>query len=597
MTNLIYRFRSLALAALLGCLSAGFTACSDDDPALPGTGIETAQWTDVNDVDIKGQTLIYEFDAPAKWSASTPDEDWVHILTPSGEMGLSSLRVKVDPNEGDLGRSSTVTVKVDGYAEPCVLTLRQGDGVLEKGDGRYREVNKWIYEYMAERYLWNEQIPQLQLDYTLDYQKFLDQMLNRIAAFDNVNAEDGHWSEGKRQYWYTNIDSSAPVSRAAGDTNTDSGLLIMGAQIDTNDGRELGFAVLWCTPGSPADQEGIKRGQFIRKVNDIAITMDNYQELGSRVINGNCTLDVYDIVFSANGIATITPVTNVFIGKWSYKDPSIYTSRILTVKGDKKVAYLNYMGFYMDFDADLIDTFRQFKEAGVDELILDLRYNSGGHVLSSTLLGTLIAGSAHQGEIYVRTTYNSDRTAKGEVGDYRIGDAAVPEGTGTYELIPQGLTQSLGLTKVYVIATETTASASELVINGLRGLGIEVNLIGTTTNGKNVGMEGTRYTYRNYDFYFYPITFYCQNAKGFNAYSEGFKPDVEFDDTYYFPCDFGTERDPYTNLALQWIIDGSKPSVTTNSRSTMANYRPMKMTEDMKQPMTRRLGGNLQMRD
>ena len=597
MTNFIYKFRSFALAAALGCLSAGFTACSDDDPALPGNGIETAQWSEVNDVDINGQTVVFEFDAPARWSASTPDEEWVHILTPKGEQGLSSLRVKVDPNEGEIGRTTTVNVKVDGYAEPCVLTLRQGDGVLEKGDGRYREVNKWLYQYMAERYLWNENIPELQLDYTLDYQKFLDQMLNRIAAFDNVNAEDGHWNNGKREYWYTNIESTAPISRAAGDTNTDSGLLIMGAQFDTENSHEIGFAVLWCTPGSPADQEGIKRGQFIRKVNDIAVTLDNYQELGSRVLNGNCTLDVYDVEFSTDGIATITPVTNVFVGKWSYKDPSIYTSRIMTTKAGKKIAYLNYMGFYMDFDADLIDIFRQYKEAGVEDLILDLRYNSGGHVLSSTLLGTLIAGSAHQGEIYVRTTYNADRAAKGEVGDYKIGDANVPEGTGTYDLIPQGLSQSLGLSKVYVIATENTASASELVINGLRGLGLQVNLIGTTTNGKNVGMEGTRYTYRNYDFYFYPITFYCQNAKGFRSYSEGFKPDVEFDDSQYYPCDFGSEKDPYTNIALQWITSGSKPNISNNSRSFAGNYRSLKMTDEMKQPLTRRLGGNIQMRN
>ena len=396
MTSL-YRIKAFIVAAAVGCLSVGFSSCSDDDPALPGTGIEMAQWTEVNDVDINGQILVYEFEAPADWSATAADDEWVHVLTPEGAKGLSSLRVKVDPNDGILGRSSTVTVKVDGYAEPCVLTLRQGDGVLEKGDGRYREVNKWIYEYMEERYLWNDHVPDLLLDYTLDYQQFLSRMLNGIAEFDNVNAEDGHWADGKRQYWYTNIDSSAPLSRTAGDTNTDSGLLIMGASLTGDDGADhVGLAVLWCTPGSPADKENIKRGHFISKVNNTEITMENYRELGTRALNGNCTLDINDVVFSSSGIATITPVQSIFIGKYSYTDPSIYASKILELKNGKKVAYINYMGFYMTYDSELIDLFGQFKDAGVDDLIIDKRYNHGGHVLSSTVLGTLVAGSAHK---------------------------------------------------------------------------------------------------------------------------------------------------------------------------------------------------------
>lgn len=596
--TIIKNIKALMLSAAIVCLTAGcFTACSDDDPKLPGNGIEKAQWADVNDVNINGQTLIYEFDAPARWHATADNEEWVHILTPDGNQGLSSLRIKVDPNEGTLGRTSTVKIDVEGYADPCILTLRQGEGILERGDGRYREVNKWIYDYMDKRYLWNEPISELQLDYTIDYQKFLDQMLNGIAGFDNVNAEDGHWANGQREYWYTNIESSAPLSRTAGETSTDSGLAIMGATVDTNDGKAVGFATLWCTPGSPAAEEDIKRGQFISKVNSIEVTMQNYRDLGAQVINGNCTIDVNDIEFSSAGIATLTPVKSVFIGKWSYNDPSIYGSRILTTTSGKKVAYLNYMGFHMNYDNALIDIFRQFKEAGVNDLILDLRYNPGGHVLSSTVLGTLIAGSAHKGEIYVRTTYNKTRTEAGEVGDYKIGEPENPELVAGYDKITQALTQSLGLSTVYVITSETTASASELVINGLRGLGVTVNTIGLTTNGKNVGMEGVHYVYRNYDFWFYPITFYCQNAKGFKDYSEGFAPDFEYDDSNLFPCEFGTEKDAYSYFALQWINSGTKPSTSKASRAASGNFRQLPMTQEMKSPMTRRLGGNIQIRE
>ncbi len=584
------------LTVALGSMAVGFTSCSDDEPALPGNGIEVAQWSEINDVPLAENTVIYEFDAPAKWTAAVEDAEWLHLLTKEGVEGKSSMRVTVDANDGRFGRTANVLIHVKGYAEPCVLTLRQGDGLLEKGDGRYRGANEEIYKYMAERYLWNEHIPELQLDYTIDYRKFLDMMLNDIAEFDNVNAEDGHWVDGKREYWYTNIVSNAPTSRTAGDTNTDSGLLVMPASIDTDDGEALGFAVMWCTPGSPADEHSIKRGHFITKVNNIAVTRENYRELGSRIMNGTCTLDVNDISFSDNGIATVTPLMSVYVSKFSYPDPSVYTTRILTLKSGKKVGYINHMGFHMDFDQQVIDAFGKFKEAGIDELIIDLRYNPGGHVLSSTVLGTLVAGQAHKGDIYVKTTYNASRMAEGVRTDYKIGVAENPEyveGTG-YDKIPAALSNSLGMSKVYVITTDNTASAAELVINGLRGLDINVNLVGLTSNGKNVGMEGYRFPYNKYEFMFYPITFYCQNAKGFKDYATGFKPDFEFDDSTRYPFDFGTEDDAYTYFTLKWIQDGVKPTYNQASRAAKGNFRPLPMTEEMKAPMTRRLGGNIQ---
>lgn len=74
-----------------------------------------------------------------------------------------------------------------------------------------------------------------------------------------------------------------------------------------------------------------------------------------------------------------------------------------------------------------------------------------------------------------------------------------------------------------------------MVINGLRGLDIEVNLIGQTTNGKNVGMEGVMRSFYNHEFLLYPVTFYVENAKGFRDYSTGFVPDVEIDDSAIYP--------------------------------------------------------------
>lgn len=82
----------------------------------------------------------------------------------------------------------------------------------------------------------------------------------------------------------------------------------------------------------------------------------------------------------------------------------------------------------------------------------------------------------------------------------------------------------MNLSKVYCLVSGQTASASELVINSLRGIDIEVILIGEQTNGKNVGMEGTEFTTKAGTYEFFPITFQSYNAKDFGKYEKGFPP-------------------------------------------------------------------------
>ena len=235
---------------------------------------------------------------------------------------------------------------------------------------------------------------------------------------------------------------------------------------------------------------------------------------------------------------------------------------------DKKVGYLLYNSFNLYYDSALIDAFRAFGAEGVDAVVLDLRYNGGGHVVSSAVLGTLIAGPAHQGEIYTKTSYNEDR--KNETVDtYRIGEASYNASNPkyyVYQPIASALDAAVSLPEVYVLCTSSTASASELVINGLRGIGIDVHLIGETTNGKNVGMEPKSATYGGYSYVFSPITFYSVNAQGFNDYSNGFAPDIEADDALWYGSgtvangEFGNpELDEMLNVAVEWILKGSQP--------------------------------------
>lgn len=592
--SFLNKVRNSFLSACIGFLPvAMLQSCSDDDngPNYPN-GTYMADWAEVNDAAIDGEIMIFNFEATAPWTAASTEE-WCKVLSPEGVAGQSTLRLEIAPNTSLKGRSTEVTISVAGAAEQTVVAVRQGDGDIEHGSGTYRDVNKWVYDYMAEMYLWNDNIPKLELDYSVDYQSFLKSMLDGVASFDNANKDDGVMI-GDQRIYFTYIDSNAPISRGVGDQINDSGIMsIGGARFEVEGGgMALGLVIRLVAPDTEAAKAGIKRGDFITKVNGITVTESNYQSLASSIFKGNVTVTVNDVDFTGSA-AVVTPRGDISFSSSVYTDPAIYKASVATTASGKKVGYLLHMGFDMAYDEQMIDIFNLFKTEGIDELIIDLRYNPGGMVLSSTVLGTLVAGSQHKDKIYLRTTYNSARTAKGEKGEYFIGNPSNPENPEGYQNIAKALDAAVGLKRVFVITSGTTASASELLINGLRGIGIEVNTIGLRTLGKNAGMEGIRQSFLRYVFTFYPITFYCENAQGFRDYAGGFPADLELDETSIYPGDFGTSADYLSRAALQWADTGQKPS-TGRSRSAAGTISALDVTDN--DNAFRRMGGSIVMR-
>ena len=179
-----------------------------------------------------------------------------------------------------------------------------------------------------------------------------------------------------------------------------------------------------------------------------------------------------------------------------------------------------YSAFESGFDQELFDVFKEFKSQNITELILDLRYNGGGDVTSANLMSSCIAG-----DFCVDKTFASYMKA---LGNQRpIQKFAYSQ----YDNLSTSLSAGgLKLQKIYCLVTDDSASASELVINALRGIDIEVILIGTTTHGKNVGMEGVELTAGTDKYLLFPITFQAYNAKGFGDFENGFTPDYEINE-------------------------------------------------------------------
>jgi hypothetical protein len=215
----------------------------------------------------------------------------------------------------------------------------------------------------------------------------------------------------------------------------------------------------------------------------------------------------------------------------------------------------------------------QFIDAGITELILDLRFNAGGAVAQSRWLSGCIAGDENGSKTFTKVVYND-----GSVENWKF-DYGYSNDTDNL-----GKPVDLGLDRLYVICSYNTASAAELVINSLRGIDFPVKLYGCRTEGKNVGMTVSTTTYKNRTFEFAPITFYVRNAKDFGDYPDGMEPDEWVNNDNRLSTDDADNAFPYSfadwgnldfNIALQWaycdITGKARWSTGATTRASSGN--------------------------
>ena len=243
---------------------------------------------------------------------------------------------------------------------------------------------------------------------------------------------------------------------------------------------------------------------------------------------------------------TITPATVT-------TTPVQYTSVIDTPTG--KVGYIYFDDHIAKSEPLLIDAFNTIKAQGATELVLDLRYNGGGLLYISSQVAYMVAGpETTKNKTFDRLTYNDKRT-KDNVAipfyDFTSGNA----GTGGLPL------PSLDLKKVTILATNGTASASEAIINGLRGADVDVILIGDTTRGKPYGFVPQP----NCGFVYYSIQFQGQNNKGFGDFADGFAPTCVVKDDFTHPL--GDVAEGQLAAALQYRTSKICPAAVAGSIS------------------------------
>lgn len=278
--------------------------------------------------------------------------------------------------------------------------------------------------------------------------------------------------------------------------------------------------IAFTEPGSPAATApaSLARGAEV-------LTVD-----GADVVNGATQADVDAIN------AGLSPSTLGESHSFSFLDQGATAARAVTLTAanitelsvqDVKVLPNSTIG-YMFFDNHLapaeqalISAVNTLKAAGITDLILDMRYNGGGLLDIASEAAYMIAGAGPTaGQNFDLEQWNSKHPSTNPV----TGGAITPVPFYNFSLGFSGSAgqplPTLSLPRVFVLTTAGTCSASEAVMNGLAGVGVQVIQIGSTTCGKPYAF----YPQDNCGTTYFSIETQGVNAKGFGDYPDGFTP-------------------------------------------------------------------------
>jgi carboxyl-terminal processing protease len=324
-----------------------------------------------------------------------------------------------------------------------------------------------------------------------------------------------------------------------------------GLRYKTGSTTEIYGWVRYILPNSDASAKNIQRGDIFYSVNGTPLTSNNYRDL--------LNLESYTLNLADYNAGNITPNgESVELSKSAYTENPVFQINVVEIE-DKKIGYLMYNGFYSGFENLLNQAFGQLKSQGITHLVLDLRYNSGGSVDTATRLASMITGQFNA-EIFAKQQWN----AKVEVY-YNDTNPSALVNRFTDVINNGNLINSLNLTKVYIISSGSTASASELVINCLKPY-INVVQIGTTTVGKNVGSVtlydsptfGKEDKNPNHKYAMQPIVLRITDKNGFGDYVNGLEPTIEQAENLANLGVIGDQNEPLFNTAINYILDNGR---------------------------------------
>ncbi|PKP24178.1 MAG: peptidase S41 [Bacteroidetes bacterium HGW-Bacteroidetes-2] len=425
------------------------------------------------------------------------------------------------------------------------------------------DIQNFIYKAMNIWYLYKPDVPDLAND-RFATQDELDTFLNTFSTPEDLF--DGLVAQNIDRFSFMVSDYRELEAALAGISVSNG--MEFGLVFFPNSQTNVFGYVRYIIPNSDAAAKGLHRGVIFNTINGAQITIDNF-----RLLN---TLTSYDIGLATFDGATITPTgETVSLNKAELVENPIHLATTLNING-QNIGYLMYNGFTADFDTQLNASFGQFKADAISDLIIDLRYNGGGSILTAIEMASMVTGQ-FTGQVFSTEVWNPEIQA--------VFEADNPEqliNRFTNTIRTGAAINSLNLNRLYVLTSARTASASELVINGLNPY-IEVIQVGSTTTGKfqasTTFYDSPAPNFRRQDAnpsHFYaiqPLIFTTANAIGTTGFVDGLPPTIELFEDYSNLGVLGDVNEPLLEAALGAIFGRAPKSQFSVERKEVGNSK------------------------
>lgn len=393
-----------------------------------------------------------------------------------------------------------------------------GGGMVDNNNLNRCNENQEIYSIMNEWYYWYDEMPDVDPDDYATPQALLDVLTQPEQDLGK------HYS-----YLTTVAEEEAFLSNAA---YVGFGFS-MGMDADGRIFLKESFE------GSPAHDAGMRRGDEIISVDGVDVASMSTEQFNEALGPDE---KGYTVTF---GVRHPDGTTDSYaVSKDEVETPVV--AHVTTDLGNGDTTYIFFRSFVNPaFDA-LDDAFAQMKAAGDTQLVLDLRYNGGGLISVAEHLGGLIAGVDHEGKLIAEIDFNDKHQEQNQ------------------EFLIQMLANTVDVSDLVVIMTGSTASASEMVINGLAPH-MNVKTVGDTSYGKPVGQS--RFEFCMTDI-LRAVAFSVINSEGTSDYYRGFDPYCEANDDVFHPL--GSAEEDSISEALYLLDDVANPAQNCSSASAKA---------------------------
>ena len=454
-----------------------------------------------------------------------------NVQTPSGPQGM----LDPDPPNTPAPKPTTwregVFSPSDDFHQVCADLSKAYD--QDAVAGIYVDENNWLRSWSHETYFWYDEIEDVDpaCCLTPDYFK----LMKTFETTASGNPKD-RFSYSIPTEEFTKLSQAIEVG--------------YGAAFRSVGHRDI--RVAYVEPNSPASIAGLSRGTRILEADNINILTVTDTEGIDKINTALSPSEVgerhmFTIQDSGSLQERSVTMTAREINKDLVQNVSILTRRAT----GERVGYMLFNSHDRPAGLELIQAVQYFEANNIDDLVLDLRYNGGGLVWIAQMLSSMVAGPAKTGRVFLEDRKN-DKHKSGSSSMFDLNSVSYGYGVdGGNTILP-----SLGLPRLFVLVGPETCSASESIINGLRGADVEIILIGSTTCGKPYGFLPTE----NCGTVYFSIDTHFVNAKGFGDYADGFPPSCRATDNFSY--DLGDKEENLLATALLWILDGRCPLST-----------------------------------